>query len=364
MIDINLIKKRGGLIVPLLLFMAVNVFSQEMIELKVVDCVTQSELNECLIFSTKGDLLGITNYEGECSFNSIDISEKQKVVIQKFDYKTIEIELKNGQNSICLERLLINLAQIEISSNFDINKYFLELIKKTKSNGLTYSDTLFYEFDYTLALPDSNWTETLSGVLAVPRKPINKNYWQQAYYTQYLYYIDSIFFTSDIYAECPPSIIKRSINNEGAVLYKRRKIEKFIRKNNFSINTDLNTTSQIAIQFNSEIKDVYHSIFIFNREDSCLSRNISYFAPIEKFRVGKNSLRSSFTDVHFSSANPVVIDLFQTQNEYQNKNSKILIEFSMKRITNTDEIQINKLLPFQKVLMVSLSDNIRTIEAK
>ena len=356
---------RGMLLPPFIVFIVCfSLSAQKEILLKISDCETDDSLIECLIYSKSGEFLGLTNKSGECKI-LLKGNEKKKIVyIQKYGFRTIIDTLYPDENNICMEKLSVSLDEVEIKSDFNVKDYLLELIKNTKENSLKKNDTVFYQFEYRLEVPDSNWSDRLSGILVIPFRSIDKKYWQLVYYTQYEHEINSHFKESELYEKCPENRITQEINYIAEILYKRRKIEKEIKRKRSVclIDKNANTDSTISFQIIKNIKDYkIKKNFIFNRKDSFLLSVKTYYLPESGyFKILNNRLKESYSEVFFSTTYPISIESMYFTQIYDNNGTTIDINFYMNKINDEETIKINKNLPFLKVMILS---NVKGIEA-
>ncbi|HHH54347.1 MAG TPA: hypothetical protein ENK91_11860 [Bacteroidetes bacterium] len=284
------------------------------------------------------------------------------IIIQKFGYKYKRDTINSRKEEVCIDKLSVILDKATVSSSFKPKPYFLNLIKKTKSSFPTFIDTVFYNFNYSVEIPDSDWTEELNGVLAIPFNIINDNSWQSIYYSEFKYSIDSSFLKSGLYKMCPGN---RIVQNS-QFFFRKRKFSKLTKKRKIQLKIDkaLNSDSLIVFDYISKYKERGAiGKYFFNRSDSLLNQ-ILYYTPKKPLKFRENDMIFFLSETVLSKSVPLKIESHKFIEYYINKKDTIEINFNMKKIDDLKTIEYYKTIPFKKIMMISTYDGIATILRK
>lgn len=190
------------------------------------DCDEPVAIPDLLIFSEEGKFLGFTNSQGTIDINS-DISNIKVVGLNINDTTISTVNKKE----ICINRIAYNLNEFKVEETKSSSKdIYIDFLEKSWDNMVKTDTIFYYNFQYTIQVPDSNWKETIKGVLKIHAVPTNKvktfPLFPKIYYAKINYSVDDRFIQSSIY-KYSSTILYEYMNIPLDLMYLRKE---FIRK--------------------------------------------------------------------------------------------------------------------------------------
>ena len=270
----------------LILFLFFIPFTSKSQHVKFVNCDYNKPIPDLFVFSEDGKYIGYSDSMGVCSIET-PISRIKIIGLNIRD----TIISTQGINTLCLELTHHNLQEFNIvEEHVDIKKTYIKMLEDSWDIMMKKDTTFYYNFSYTIDIPDSNWSETISGVLKVHAVISKKGkffpLFPRVFYSKINYSVDDKFINSPIYQYSPTTLYEFMNIPLDLMYFKRDDIKKDIdnRFENIVLNTDENNMVFSMDKSNKKIKIRQKTYF----KDDFIVRNELYSTE-EKESDGLNS---------------------------------------------------------------------------
>lgn len=249
-------------------------------EMKILikDCMTGKPLSDVVVVSDNEQILGNTDNNGICIFKPFN----DFVYIKHIGYTDTAFSLRGNDIIVCLKQLANNLDEVKKTEKKINPAEYLSELKKSNLNDFIQSDSnLYYSFENTVSVPDSNWKEITTGAFEFQNRGYTDNHYPECYYTSFNYYIDTAFATSSFYKKITWSKIRDLLNAD----WVKKNVYEFRATGNL-INMRADSLGLVfSYQFATSIYGSIHPLiarFYFNNDkkiDSVVRYNNAEFVP-------------------------------------------------------------------------------------
>jgi len=218
-------KRKWGLI----LFFFIS-FSLKAQQIQFLNCDNNNPITDLFVFSENGKYIGVSDSNGICKI----VYPISMIKIIGLNINDTIISIKNV-TTICLNTISYNLQEFRVGEeHIEVKNLFIKMLEDSWDIMLKKDTTFYYNFEYTITIPDSNWNETISGVLKVHTMlSIEKMFplFPMIYYAKINYMADDNFLKSPIY-EYSTTKLFQFMNIPNDLMFRRREhISKDVNRN-------------------------------------------------------------------------------------------------------------------------------------
>lgn len=209
----------------LMLIINVPAIGQEF-TISIKDCNNSEPLEHVIIYDENNQVIAKTDQAGRCTLPSI----KFPLFFEKLGYDFFPVyDMSMLSNTTCMTRKQVGLKEVTINANrIDLKEYLIQLRDKNLPLFIHQDTTVFYQFSYTLEIPEKDWFEKATGYIALDWQKHSSIWPVKVRLLQYkAECTDSIFWETGIYDSLKPLGIVHILtydlmgNNAGYSMWQR-----------------------------------------------------------------------------------------------------------------------------------------------
>ncbi len=262
------------------------------------NCNDANPLENLLIFTGEGQYIGTTDKEGR-----LDINNTKSIFISGLNISDTIITL-NKHTQFCLVPITHKLLEFNvIEKQINLSDKYVNLLQNSLIKMHKGDTSIYYTFTHKVILPDSGWSETLTGIIRLDVNNLSK---KRAFARLYMCEVtrkgDSQFLKSTTYQNPINSLGLFGLINQNFMFSKYNQIDKrfkenveilFYRKDADTTIFEINLNRNINNDIIESKENVYFVNDIFNK--SIIVNNTK----------ANNLLNNFYGEFHFSNTTPV-----------------------------------------------------------
>lgn len=264
------------------------------------NCKSDKPLEDLIVFSEEGKYIGNTDNGGK-----IDVNNTESIFVSGLNISDTIIHL-NKLTEFCLVPITHQLLEFNVvEKKTDLMQIYVKLLKNSLVNMHKGDTSVYYDFNHKVILPDSGWSETLTGVIKLDINMLSE---KRAFARLYMCNVkrkgDDQFLKSIAYQNPVNSLGLFSLINQNFMFSNYNKIDKrfkenveilFYRKNADTAIFEINLNRNLDNDIIESKENVYFVNDVFNKSIIVSNTKVN------------NLLNNFYGELYFTNTTPVYI---------------------------------------------------------